>query len=140
MGQQRLGPAFLDGFAGYLLSRRARIAHGPGLGFSCNLTSDGGFTEPVAAGEQWTVTPSYLVFWSPLVDLPLVAHLGPVFQLSGHHKSQGAEVAFGAGYRVLAGAGFYAEAGASVFGGAYSVLHPLLGLEIGIFLDHEVLP
>ena len=138
--QQRLAPAFADGFAGYLFSGRAGLGHGFGLGLCTNLASDGGFAEPVSAAEQWTLAPSYLAYWDPHPDLLLVAHLGPVFQLSGSGRSRGGEIALGAGYRFLAGIGLYSEVGFSFFGGAYDALHPLASLELGLFLDHEVLP
>ncbi len=139
LGQQRLAPAFVDGFAGYLLSGRAGPGHGFGLGFSTNLASDGGFAEPITAWEQWTLAPSYLAYWDPHPDLVLIAHLGPIFQLSGQNKSRGGEIALGAGYRILAGVGLYSEIGFSFFGGAYDALHPLASLELGLFLDYEVL-
>jgi hypothetical protein len=139
LGQERLGPPFVDGFSGYLLSGPSGLRHGPGLGFCTNLTADGGFAEPVAAGEQWTLVPSYLVYWAPHPDLLLTAHLGPVFQVAGRDKSRGGEAALGAGYRILAGAGLYSEATFSLFGGAYDTLNPALSLEIGIFLDYEAL-
>jgi hypothetical protein len=140
LGQRSLGPAFLDGFAAYLLSGRTGARHGPGLGFSSNLVADGGFAEPVAAGEQWTLVPSYLACWNPHPDLLLAAHLGPVFQVSGRSKSRGGEAALGAGYRILAGVGLYAESTISIFGGAYATLNPALSLEAGLFLDYEALP
>lgn len=140
LGQESLGPAFVDGFAGYLLSGRRGLGQGLGLGFCSNLVADGGFAEPVAAGEQWTLVPSYLAYWDPNPDLLLAAHLGPVFQLSGRNKSRGGEAALGAGYRILAGVGLYSEATFSLFGGAYAALHPAMSLELGLFLDYEALP
>ena len=139
LGQERLAPAFIDGFAGYVISGQVGLGHGFGLGFCTNVTPDGGFAEPVAAGEQWSLAPSYLVNWNPYRDLLLVAHLGPVFQLSGGNKSRGGEIALGAGYRILAGLGLYSEVGFSVFGGAYDALHPLASLELGLFIDYEAL-
>jgi hypothetical protein len=49
-------------------------------------------------------------------------------------------MALGAGYRLLAGFGLYAETTAALYGGAYATLHPMLGLELGLFIDYEALP
>ena len=139
-GQKWLGPAFVDGFGGYVLPGTGPLRHGIGLNISWNLTADGGFTEPVYPGRQWAVTPSYLAFLNPNRDLMFLGHLGPTFAIADGGKTWGVEAAAGAGYRFLAGFGAYGELSLDLFFGANSTLHPISSLELGLFVDYEVLP
>jgi hypothetical protein len=139
-GQEQFGPVFTDGLVGYVLSGRGALGHGPALGFSANLTSDGGYTEPVHPGEQWTVMPAYLLYRDLHPDWLSLAHLGIPFVALGEAKTWGMELAAAIGYRVLSGTGVYTEATFTLFPGAVSSVHPAASLELGVFLDYEALP
>ncbi len=134
-----LAPVYLDALGGYVLSSHAEVRHGVGVGLSLNLSEDGGFTEPVAAASQFVVMPSYLLYWTPTPALFGLGHLGLPILVSGG-RSVGVEVGAGLGYRLLAGLGVYAEAALGAFLGAASTVHATASLEIGVFLDYEVLP
>jgi hypothetical protein len=137
--QGTTGPLFTDVFAGYALPGAIRLRHGAGVGLSLNLTDEGGFTEPVGAGEQLVVMPAYFAFFDIDPDWMGLGHVGvPVLLTNG--TSIGAELAAGLAYRLRAGLGVYSEAGVNVFPGAESTLHPTLSLELGVVVDYEVLP
>jgi hypothetical protein len=137
--QKRLAPVFADALAGYVFGSDTAFAHGVGLGLSLNLSEDGGFTEPVGVMQQLVVMPAYLLYWNLAPELFAFGHAGvPIAVTNG--VSAGAEIGAALGYRLLAGVGVYTEAGVEVFGGANSTLNPALSLEVGLFLDSEVLP
>lgn len=134
-----IAPVYSDALGGYVLSSTARVRHGIGLGASLNLSDDGGYTEPVRVARQLVVMPAYLAYWAASDDWFGLGHVGiPVVASEG--RSVGLELAFGAGYRWLAGFGVYGEAAFDVFAGGASTVHPTLALELGVFLEHEVLP
>jgi hypothetical protein len=137
--QERVAPIYTDVLAGYVFASSGRWAHGFGLGLSLNLSEDGGFTEPVAVSEQLVVMPAYLLSLRVAPDWFALGHAGvPIALTPG--VSTGFELAAALGYRLLAGIGAYTEAGIDIFGGANSQLHASLSLELGLFLDYEVLP
>jgi hypothetical protein len=139
LGQSTFAPAFMDALGGYVFASKARLRHGMGLGLSTNLSSDGGYTEPVAALDQLVVMPSYLLYWDANPDLFGVGHFGVPIVVRGGPNA-GAEVAFALGYRWLAGLGTFAEAGLDAFAGASKRLNVSFSLEAGLFFDYEVLP
>jgi hypothetical protein len=139
-GQDVLAPIFTDALAGYVFESPAqRFRHGVGLGASVNLSDDGGYAEPVWAGEQVALMPAYLLYADLGVDLFGAGHLGVPIVITGG-TTAGVELGAALGYRLLAGLGVFAELFADAFAGAGSTLHPTLGLELGFFLDYEVLP
>jgi hypothetical protein len=138
-GQERLAPVFADALAGYVFASDTEFAHGFGLGLSLNLSEDGGFTEPVGVMQQLVVMPSYLLYWNVAPELFAFGHTGvPITVTSG--VSAGFELGAALGYRFLAGFGAYTEAAVELFGGANTTINPVLSLEVGLFLDWEVLP
>lgn len=137
--QSAIAPVYTDVLGGYVLSSTSRLRHGVGLGASLNLSEDGGYTEPVRVARQLVVMPAYLLYWAAADDWFGLGHLGiPIVASEG--RSVGLELGFGAGYRLLAGFGAYAEAAFDAFVGAGSTVHPSFALELGVFLEHEVLP
>jgi hypothetical protein len=138
-GQDLPGPVFTDLFAGYVFSSAHRLRHGVGVGLSVNLSDDGGYAEPVYAGEQLTVMPAYMLYADLGLDVFGKAHLGVPIAITGG-TTAGVELAGSVGYRLLAGLGAFAELFTDVFAGSGSKLHPTVGLELGVFLDYEALP
>jgi hypothetical protein len=139
-GQDTTAPLFTDVFAGYVFPSGAhRFRHGAGLGVSVNLSDDGGYAEPVYAGEQVALMPAYMLYADFGLDLFAKAHLGVPVVITGG-STAGVELAGSFGYRLLAGLGLFTELFADVFGGSGSRLYPTVGLELGVFLDYEALP
>lgn len=139
LDQGTLAPLYSDALVGYLFGGSGSLQHGAGVGLSLNLTDEGGFTEPVYAGHQFVIMPAYLIAWDLHPDLFALGHVGlPVLATST--PTAGLELAGALGYRVLAGWGVFAEVGADAFWGAASTIHATVSLEVGIFLDYEVLP
>jgi hypothetical protein len=138
-GQDLPGPLFTDLFAGYVFSSAHRFRHGFGLGLSVNLSDDGGYAEPVYAGEQLTVMAAYMLYADLGLDVFGKAHLGVPIAITGG-TTAGVELAASLGYRLLAGLGAFAELFTDVFAGSGSRLHPTVGLELGLFVDYEALP
>jgi hypothetical protein len=138
-GQKAFAPAFTDALGGYVFPGRTRFQHGVGLGFSTNLQTDGGYTEPVAALSQLVAMPAYLLYWNARPELFALGHVGLPIAVRGS-ASAGIEIACTLGYRLLAGFGTFAEAGLDVFVAAGSTLSPMFSLKAGLFLDYEVLP
>jgi len=139
-GQELRGPLFTDVFAGYVFASAARaFRHGVAVGASINLSDDGGYAEPVYAGEQLTLMPAYMLYADLGRDVFGKAHLGIPIAITGG-ATAGAELAAALGYRLLAGLGLFAELFTDVFAGSGSKLHPTVGLELGLFLDYEALP
>lgn len=136
--QRRFAPLFFDALAGYVFASSRGFAHGAGLGFSLNLTEDGGFTEPVGPLQQFVLMPAYLLRAQLHPDLFALGHVGLPISLNAG-TSVGLELAAALGYRLLAGFGTYAEAGLDAFGGGDNTLHLGFSLELGVFLDYEVL-
>jgi len=137
--QSLIAPLYTDAMLGYVFSSARRWRHGIGVGLSLNLTNDGGYTEPVDPAEQIVVMPSYLVHGDLDAAWLLLGHVGIPILASGG-RSIGLEVGAGLGYRLLAGAGVYAEASVSGYTGGDSTLHVTTALELGVFVDYEVLP
>jgi hypothetical protein len=137
--QDAIAPVFSDVLVGYAFSGPGAYRHGLGVGGSLNLSQDGGFTEPVQGAAQFVLMPAYLAYYALDPDWLLLGHLGVPVLLSGG-RSLGLELAAGLGYRVLSGAGVFGEAGFDAFAGADTTLHLSFSLELGIFIDHEVLP
>lgn len=140
LAQQRLAPAFVDGLFGYALSSSWRYQHGVGLGVSSNVQDDGGYTEPVHAGEQLVLMPAYLGYLPLSADAPLLLHLGLPVLLGPAGRSFGLEAGAALGYRLLAGASVFCELDLSTYVGARATLHALASLELGVLLEYEVLP
>jgi hypothetical protein len=138
-GQDTLAPAFSDLLLGYVFAARSGLRHGVGVGVSFNITDDGGYAEPVYAGEQVALMPAYLLYADLGSDLFGLGHAGVPIVVTGG-TTAGAELGAAVGYRLLAGAGIFAELSAVVFGGTGASLNPMVGLEAGLFLDYEVLP
>jgi len=139
-GQERFGPLFVDLFGGYLLPFGSWWRHGIGVGLSMNATEDGGYTEPVGPAEQLVINPGYLAYFDFHPDIFCLGHISVPFQVLEKPESWGIETAIGIGYKLSAGAGAYLESSLDFFVGFDSTVNPLLSLEIGIFLDYEVLP
>jgi hypothetical protein len=137
--QGPIGPVYADGLGGYVLSSNARVRHGVGVGGSLNLSEEGGFTEPVPIASQIVIMPAYLVYWAADEAWFGLGHVGiPILAAGG--RSVGLELGFGAAWRWLAGFGAYAEAALGAFAGAASTVHPSVSLELGVFVEYEVLP
>lgn len=137
-GQSVLVPAYIDVLAGYVLPGGA-LRSGFGLGASIAYTDDGGYTEPVIALEQLVLMPAYLLRYELDLDWTVLAHAGVPIVVAGG-PSFGLEVAGALGYRFLAGFGGFAELGFDTFIGTSKTFHPLVTLELGVFVDYEVLP
>jgi hypothetical protein len=137
--QSVLAPIYLDFLGGYVLSGSGAWRHGIGIGLSLNLSEDGGFTEPVGIAKQLTIMPSYLLYWEPSPAWLMLGHVGIPVLLTGG-SSAGVDVGAGFGHRLLAGFGLYGEASVMAFTGSGSTVHPAVALELGVFLEHEVLP
>jgi len=137
-GQTRLAPAYVDVLAGYVLPGGA-LRSGFGLGASIAYTDDGGYTEPVIALEQLVLMPAYLLRYELAFDWTVIAHAGVPIVVAGG-PSCGLEVAGALGYRFLAGFGGFAELGLDTFIGTATTFHPIATLELGVFIDYEVLP
>lgn len=140
LGQERFAPLFVDLQGGYLFPFGSVWRHGFTLGVSMNVTEDGGFTEPVDPASQLVVNPGYLAYFDFHPDIFCLGHLSLPFQVLEKPESWGIETAIGIGYKLSAGAGAYLESSLDFFFGFDSTVHPLLSLEIGIFLDYEILP
>lgn len=138
-GQDALAPAFTDVLGGYVFAGGARLRHGVGVGASLNLAGDGGFAEPVYSADQLAIMPAYLLYGDFGPDWFGLGHLGVPIVVTGG-STAGAELAAALGYRLLAGTGLFAELSLDAFVGAGSKLHPTMALELGLFLDYEVLP
>lgn len=138
LDQSALAPIYTDVAFGYVLPGE-HVRHGIGLGLSLNLTKDGGFTEPVAPGEQFVLGPEYLLYVDLGRDALLLGQAQLPIVLTGS-STIGLALSAALGYRLLAGMGMFAELGFETFVGVSSRLHPSVSLELGLFLDYEVLP
>lgn len=138
LDQNTIAPAFVDAMLGATLLRGA-VQHGLGLGASLNVTGEGGYTEPVVPGQQLVLMPAYLAYVPIDLDWLALGHLGVPFTVAGA-PSFGFELAVGGGYRWLAGVLAFAELSATSFIGTTGTLHAMIGLELGLMLDYEVLP
>jgi hypothetical protein len=138
-GQDTFAPLFSDALLGYVFAGEQGFRHGFGVGFSLNLTRDGGYSEPVYAAEQFSVMPAYLLYADFGHDVFALAHVGLPVVLTGL-QTVGAELAATFGYRVLARFGLFAELSLDAFVGTASSLNPTVALEGGVFFDYEVLP
>lgn len=139
LGQERVAPVFLDGFGGIVFPTGSFVQHGLGLGVSIGMSEDGGFYEPTPAGSQAALMPAYVAYLPMGADLWVLGHLGVPLLIAGG-TSAGLELAATLGYRLLAGFGAYTELGVSGFAGAESRVNVLGSLEVGLFVDYEVLP
>ncbi len=138
-GQDTLAPVFTDALFGYVFAGEGTFRHGAALGLSLNLSRDGGYSEPVYAGEQFSVMPAYVLYADLGYDVLALAHLGVPIALTGV-RSVGAELAGTIGYRLLARFGLFAQLSFDAFLGTGGTLNPTLALEGGVFFDFEVLP
>lgn len=136
LGQSRFAPAYGNVLLGYALAGE-RLRHGFGLGVSWNLGHDGGYTEPVYAGEQISLMPSYLAHYTLNTDVFAIGHVGvPILVRGG--PSAGIELGAAIAYRVVAGAGIFAQLNLDGF--VARGLNLLASLELGVVIDWEVLP
>lgn len=137
--QGTLAPVYTDLLAGYVFAGHGTMRHGAALGFSLNLTEDGGYTEPVRMYDQFVVMPAYVMMLDLAPELFSFAHAGIPINLHAG-TTVGLELAFAIGYRILSGFGAFAEASFDTFVGTGSSYHPMLAIEGGVFIDFEVLP
>lgn len=138
LGQSTLAPAFVDVNAALVLPGHGSLRHGPVLGLSTNLTIDGGFYAPVDALSQWVALVGYMARYGLNDDVFALAHVAVPFDL-GDTGSVGVELSAGLAYRVLAGFGAFTALSGNVFGGEGSA-SVIASLEVGLFIDYEVLP
>lgn len=134
--QSRVAPAFNEVLLGYALPG-GRTRHGFGLGVSWILTHDGGYTDPLYAGEQIAIMPAYLVYHTLNTDVIGVGHVGiPILVRGG--RAAGLEAGAALMYRLFAGAGLFAEVDLDAYAAGEVAL--LASLELGAMIDFEVLP
>lgn len=138
LGQSTFAPVFVDGNVALVLPGLGRLRHGPLLGMSTNLSIDGGFYAPVGALAQWAVLVGYLARYAITDDVFGMSHAGVCWDLGGS-DSAGGEISVGAAYRVLAGVGVFGALSGNVWGGEGG-LNWIASLELGLFIDYEVLP
>jgi len=136
LDQSRIAPAYGSLLLGYALSGE-RLRHGFGVGASWNMGHEGGYTTPVYAGDQITLMPSYLAYYSLNPDVFGIAHVGVPFLVRGG-TSLGFEIGAALAYRVFAGSGVFAALNLDVFRAVGFNL--LASLELGVVIDYEVLP
>jgi hypothetical protein len=134
--EKRFAPAFGNVMVGYALPGE-RFRHGFALGVSWNLGHDGGYTDPIYAGDQIALMPAYLAYYQLNTDVVALGHVGiPILVRGG--PSAGVELGAALAYRVLAGAGLFARINLDGYGaGTFSLL---ASLELGVVIDYEVLP
>lgn len=134
--QSRFAPAFTEVLLGYVLPG-GRTRHGFGLGVSWNMTHDGGYTDPLYAGDQVAVMPAYLAYHTLNTDVVAVGHVGvPILVRGG--RAAGLEFGAALMYRLFAGAGLFAELDVDAYAAGEVAL--LASLEFGAMIDFEVLP
>jgi hypothetical protein len=138
LGQETFAPVFVDLSAVVFFPGRGALRHGPLLGYSTNLTIDGGFYAPVSSLAQHVLSVGYLGRYALNDDWHALAHVALPFDVSGS-GSVGAELSAGLAYRVLSGFGAFTALSGNLFGeeGGVGVL---AAFELGVFLDYEVLP
>lgn len=138
LGQSTFAPPFVDANVALFLPGRGALRHGPLLGLSTNLSTDGGFYAPINVASQWVLSVGYVARYALNDDLFALGHVAVPFDL-GESGSVGAELSVGVAYRVLAGFGAFSAISGNVFGGegGSSVI---TSLEVGAFIDYEVLP
>jgi hypothetical protein len=135
-GQSRLAPAFGQVLVGYALPG-GRYRHGFGAGVSWNLGHDGGYTDPIYAGDQFALMPAYLAYYELNTDVIGLGHVGvPILVRGG--RAAGLEVGAALAYRLFAGAGLYGEIDLDAY--AAGSLSVLASLQLGVMIDYEVLP
>lgn len=138
LGQTAFAPVFVDGNVAVLLPGSGVLRHGPVVGLSTNLTIDGGFFAPVAVASQWVALVGYMARYALSADVFALAHAAVPFDL-GASGSVGAELSVGLAYRVLAGVGAFTALSGDVFGGEGGA-SVIASVEVGLFIDYEVLP
>ena len=138
LDQSTLAPLYSDLLLGYVFPGDG-LRHGLGASLSINLTSDGGYTEPVNPGDQLVLAPSYVLYAGLGNDVLFLGQAGLPIVLTGGN-TVGLALSGALGYRLLAGMGVMAELGFESFVGVSSRIHPTVSLELGMFLDYEVLP
>jgi len=138
LGQTTFAPLFVDATVAVLLPGTGVLRHGPVLGLSTNLTIDGGFFAPVDRLAQWIALVGYMARYALNNDVFALAHAAVPFDL-GDSGSVGAELSAGLGYRVLAGVGAFTALSGDVFGGEGGA-SVIASIEVGMFIDYEVLP
>lgn len=144
-------PLYMD-FGAAIFAPGAEVRHGASLTISTNLMADAG-SNPVLAGEQWAITPSYVAM-IPLYRL--MPELGAdLIQLHGRlgvpivfapglvtdalDISVGLEVGISGLFKFLAGMGAYVEVQFAFYGGTGGTIHPMLLFDAGLAIDYEVL-
>ncbi|MCB9635116.1 MAG: hypothetical protein H6721_23570 [Sandaracinus sp.] len=145
--QERFAPAYLELRGAVALPQRGRVGHELSLAVTGNLSGDGSYTSGIDPMQQWVVSPGYAV----RVGFP--AGAVPDFVVRGRvgipvvltpDVTWGVEVDASFTYALLAGLGIYAEVGYGTFFGAEDragdlTVNPMIGLELGVMLDWEVL-
>jgi hypothetical protein len=135
-GQDRIAPAYGNVLLGYALPG-GRYRHGFGLGVSWNLGHDGGYTDPIYAGDQIALMPAYLGYYQLNTDVIAIGHIGvPILVRGG--GSVGLEAGAALAYRVFAGAAVFAALDLDAY--AAASVNLLASLELGVMIDFEVLP
>ena len=137
-GQERLGAAFVDLLAGYVLPGGS-YRHGFGVGVSWNLSHDGGYVAPIYTADQIAVMPAYLGYLTLSQDFAVLGHVGVPIVVRGG-VGPGLEVGAAMLFHLFAGAGIFAELDLAGFAAGDASLSVLASLEAGIMLNYEVLP
>jgi hypothetical protein len=135
-GQSRFAPAFGQVLVGYALPG-GRFRHGFAAGVSWNLGHDGGYTDPIYAGDQLALMPAYLAYYELNTDVIGLGHVGvPILVRGG--PAAGLEIGAALAYRLFAGAGLFGEIDLDAYAaGTFSLL---ASLQLGVMIDYEVLP
>jgi hypothetical protein len=135
-GQTRFAPAFGQVLLGYALPG-GRLRHGFGAGVSWNVSHDGGYVDPLYAGDQFAIMPAYLAYYTLNTDVIALGHAGlPIVVRGG--RGAGLELGGALAYRLLAGAALFAELDLDAYtAGSFSLL---ASLQLGVMIDYEVLP
>jgi hypothetical protein len=135
-GQTRFAPAFGQVLLGYALPG-GRLRHGFGASLAWNMSHDGGYVDPLYAGDQFTIMPAYLAYYTLNTDVIALGHVGlPIVVRGG--RGAGLELGAALAYRLLAGAALFAELDLDGYAaGSFSML---ASLQLGVMIDYEVLP
>jgi hypothetical protein len=139
-GQGDFTPAFVEAYGGYVLPFGGVYKQGFGIGVSTNITTDGGFREPVYEFRQLVINPGYLAYLDFNRNVTCLGHFSIPFQILGSSRSWGIEMATGIGYKLTAGWGVYIHSALDFYFGANSTVHTSASLEGGFVFDYEILP
>ncbi len=150
--QETFAPAYLSLAGGTVFPSTGRLAQQLSLAIDANLHGDGTYPSGVEAFEQWVLAPAYgvrlgLVHGRDWGESPGI--LDAVFRLAipivvSPTASVGLEVSAGAIFRMLAGFGIYADLTYGAYLGGQErngdrTVHQLMGLELGVQVDLELL-